>query len=262
MWKILAKLLPQALFLLGPIITLGWSFLTLLGYKDATVNLNFGLFKMEGAKEEVELKLRLGSAVIGFLIYAANEIHEQLVPKRDYREFRKLYLNYALKKWRKELKGDIRINVMHIYRPWYFLWLVPVFRWTWNDGFVPPQAHFDTKLFLTKWQGVCGSAVRKTDSELVDFRESAGAKLEWKDEWLLLNQFHLWRRQLKKTSNVKCVLSIPLLKEAKGDSPKWKPAGVINLDTLTDEGAEFLKKNKNKLVNMFTDDGKIISHLR
>lgn len=262
MIRIIIKLFTQALLLIGPIITLNWSFLSFLGYGDP-VDINLRVFHIIGAKPAVELNLRLVATAAGWFLVAVSEVFDYYIPRRDFREFRSLYLNNdALQRWRGVLHSDIRINIMHTHRKWYFLGLVRMFHWTWNDKFDPPEGHFDVNLRLTEFQGVCGKAFREQLPQFVDFRPVVGTPLRWYEKWLLLNQFHLWHKQIVKVGHVKAILSIPILREMKGNSPKWKPAGVINLDTTTDEGAEFLKINKQKLVDYFTDYGKMLACLK
>jgi len=230
-----------------------------------------------GPKEEVEFKLRVIVTFCGLVMVLGSEIFDYYLPKRDFHEFRDLYLeNEARKNWRKQLRADVRINILHAYRLGRFLWMIRVFRWTWNDGFRPPHGHFDVNLGLTTFQGVCGKAFRTKTPIFVDFREEPPTardrtyqnwipfRWSWFQlrSWPPFNQFHLWPWQLSKCKNLKGVLSVPILKKSKGNSPKWRAVGVINLDSVTDEGTEFLKTHRNKLTVYFVDYGKILASLR
>src|SRR5207244_1627026 len=113
---------------------------------------------------------------------------------------------------------------------------------TLNDGFAPQD--LDANLFISTWQGVAGKALRKRKPLLVDMREGVNKRLKIYERWLPFNQFRLWPRQLSKTQEVKCVLSIPMFISSGKLSPRWKPVGVINLDTLTDSGAAFLLERR------------------
>lgn len=277
MGRIVTKLVTQGLLLLGPIITLNWSILSLLGYGQ-DVNLNFLFFGIAGPKEQVEFKLRVFVTAFGLLLVFGSEIFEYYLPKRDFRDFRNLYLENEAKTWRETLRADIRINILHVYRPGRYLWLIPVFRWTWNDGFRPPNGHFDVNLYFTTLQGVCGRAYRSEKAVFVDFREEvrpprARSYQKWPPfrwqwfqlrNWPPFNPFHLWPWQLTKCGALKGVLSVPILKEIKrgGLSADWRAVGVLNLDSMTDEGTEFLKKYRNQLSEYFVDYGKILASLR
>ncbi|MEA2329457.1 MAG: hypothetical protein QOE68_4416 [Thermoanaerobaculia bacterium] len=42
----------------------------------------------------------------------------------------------------------------------------------------------------------------------------------------------------------------------------WHAAGVINLDSNSDTGADVLDKNRNKLIEYFVKSGKILACLK
>ena len=187
-----------------------------------------------------------------------HDIYDYYLPQRDFKKFRKLYLDEKKEEWRTQLNKDIRINIMHANRYWFFPFL-RFFQWTWSDGYNPP-AHKDVNLLLTEFQGVCGLAFRSEEPKLVTSLPTP----DWiHQKWLLLNQFHLSKRQLSKTKAVKAVLSVPIFySPSEGTSPTWKAIGVINLDTLTDDGSKFLEHNRQKLVDYFDQFGKMLACLR
>jgi hypothetical protein len=293
-------------------LTLNWSFLNLLGYSGgptSQVLVNFLFFiPLSGEKQQVEMKLRIIASLVGLVLLITYEIVDTVVPRRDLREFRTAYLGQQKEEWRNDpdnkIPDDVRINIMHVRRPWYTLFMGK-FYWTWNDGFIPPQQK-DANMKLLTFQGVAGSAFKAKKPKAVDLRNLSPQMVSLMDykaqitlavvagvlstvPWWLIgkpspipyfigviialavylsfsvlrtNVFRLWPWQLKKTEDVKYILSIPLFKASKGESKSFKCTGVINLDTLSDEGAEFLERNEGKIVNYFLDRGKVIACLR
>jgi hypothetical protein len=178
------------------------------------------------------------------------------LPYLTLQRFRKLYLDEQKPAWRTLLGDDIRINIMFTKRKWY-LFFFRRFIWVWSDGFTAPNAHLDSNLWLTEFQGACGQALRAKTAVHVDFR-----KLEPEPKWTQyvpdfvsryfpVNQFRLWPRQLKKTSRLIAILSIPIYLPTQDDCPTWRCVGVVNLDTLSKSGGDFLSTNRKKLVAYF-----------
>jgi hypothetical protein len=305
------KLVSQALLLLAPMLTVGWSFLNLLGYPgDAhyptTVNLLF--FPLVGEKEQVEMQLRVIASLVGFGLLVAYEVLDTFLPRRDLAAFRTAYLKQEKEEWRKDptnqIPPEVRINIMHVRHPWYTLFFGR-FYWTWSDGFVPPH-HQDANLRLTTYQGVAGTAFRTKAVAVMDFRNDTSTPARFQDCLLFiavaafilivsiptywytfhrapvaffsfvligttafltlkivrLDRFRLWPWQARKTAGVKYILSIPLFKELPTVPASFKHVGVINLDTTSDKGVKFLMDNEGRLVDYFTDRGKVIACLR
>lgn len=292
-------------------LTLNWSFLNLLGYPGGpndtiTVNLFF-LLPVTGPKQRVEMTLRVLASLAGLALLISYEFIDIVIPRRNLAEFRSVYLEQEKKEWRKEPDGiipSVRINIMHVRRPWYTLFLGR-FYWTWNDGFDPP-AQYDANVTLLAFQGVAGSAFKAKQPQGVDLRElppqnvrfqqlkmylAAGLAgvvalailfLVWQNRLpitfyvvgvliiatvtaigaLRANEFRMWPWQMRRTKEVKYILSVPLFKASHGDSKTWKVVGVINLDTITDEGAEFLKANEGRLATYFMEIGKVVACLK
>jgi hypothetical protein len=260
MAKILIRHLSQILIIIAPAFTLSWSILDWLGYSGAPTNVvqvNYWFIHLSGSKQEVELKIRMALIVTASILVFIHEAYEHYIPERDLKKFRVLYLEDMKKKWRNYLLPDIRVSILHARRLWYFPF-IKIFSWTLTDGYAPND--LDANLFLTSRQGVAGIALRKKMPQLADMRERRQASFI--ERWFLFNQFHLWPWQLHKTGSVKCKLSIPLLIETGELNPRWRSVGVINLDTATDVGAEFLVFYKKDLSEYFVDHGKKIAYLR
>jgi hypothetical protein len=311
MIRTLGKLFSQGLLLLGPMLTLNWSFLNFLGYSGGPsdiVTLNVFFIPLTGQKQQVEMTLRIIASLVGLVVLISYEIMDTVLPRRNLTEFRTIYLEQEKLTWRKEPDGlikQVRINIMHVRRPWYTLFLGR-FYWTWNDGFDPPDQK-DANMLLLTFQGVAGAAYRAKEPQGVDFRELPPGKVRFDDYRKYLaagvsaviilgaiyglsrgkfpgisffsagivvivifiaigilraEQFRLWPWQAKKTAPVKYILSVPLFKASKGDSRTWKPVGVINLDSTTEEGAAFLQANEGRLAAYFIEIGKVIACLR
>jgi hypothetical protein len=289
-------------------LTLGVSVLDGLGYKpdgagNITVNL-FSVFPLYGKKESIELSLRMFITLGGFATIVAYEFFDYILPRRDLDEFRRAYLKQQKNEWREPegkvgIPKDIRINIMHVRRPWYTLF-IGRFYWTWNDGFKPPNQK-DSKLLLLTLQGVAGIAYRTQAAKWIDLRGYPPPKVRFADYrkfiaagmaallflslfwsivphiivlilgtatviltiWLILrlHPFYLWPRQAKKTEYVKYILSVPIFRASKGENTTYKCAGVINLDTTTEDGAAFLAANRGRLVDHFYEAGLIIACL-
>jgi hypothetical protein len=254
----------QALLVLGPVFTLNWSVLNLLGWGRSgpadVVSLHLWFLHLTGPKQAIELKLRLLVSSVALVGVFAAEIFDLYLPDRRRREFRAEYFAEKQREWQEELGTDVRINVMFARRPWFFPFF-RVFRWGWrSDNYAPPEGHFDANLFLTEWQGVCGLALRAREAKFIDFRSFPAVVYKGRQRWPPWNQFHLWPSQLHKTAKLRYVLSIPIMRQQPSGS--WHAEGVINLDSITDAGATVLDRNKTRLIEYFVKSGKILTCLK
>lgn len=263
MWRFIAKHGAQALLVLGPVLTLNWSLLNWLGHQKAgpsdPVIVGLGLVRLSGPKQEIELQLRLLISIFALFIVMSAEIFDLYLPQRSMKEFRTRFLKDMKEDWRAEWGDDFRICILHARRPLLFP-LCRFFHWTWDDGFDPPAGHFDAKLTLCEYQGVCGLAFRRMEAQWVDFRGRSDKALTFAEKWLLRNPFHLWPWQIRKTRNIQAVLSVPMLQQTRANGP-WRSAGVIALDAVTEEGALLLEENRKALVAYFYEVGKILAWL-
>lgn len=256
----------QFLLVFSPLITSQWSLLNWLGHSAARpsdpVALGaWGLILVSGAKEQVELKLRLAASAMALAMVMTHDLFTAYLPSRSLREFRKDYLDEQARLWKEKLGSDIRINVMYARHKWYFFFLARGFDWCWSTGFEPPDAHHDANLFLTEFQGVCGKALRTGTIRGAYAFDGATPELSFRERYLLCNQFHLWPWQLRKTRRLQGVVSVPIFRKRGGSSPTYKAVGIINLDTLTADGARRLRENERELGDYFARIGKILAKL-
>lgn len=250
----------QAVLVLAPLLTMGFSLLNLIGHSAAGPTDPVQVLFLAGPKQEVELQLRILISVVALIVSLTFEAIDLYLPSRSLLQFRKHYLEEKRKEWRDKLTPEIRINIMYAKRRWYTLFLfVKVFEWTWNDGFEHPNEHEDANLWMCDLQGACGRAFRTGKPQSVYFD---GRSMTFAERWFFLNEFRLSGWQLKRTAHLKGVLSIPILEQSDELSPSFESVGVVNLDTSSAAGAETLQKNEQELADYFMRIGKILAALR
>lgn len=242
----------QAVLVLSPLLTMGFSLLNLIGHSAAGPTDPVQVLFLNGQKQVVELWLRISVTVVALLGSLTYEAVDLYLPSRSLLRFRKHYLEAQKEEWRSKLIPDVRINIMYARRRWYFLWLVRVFEWTWNDGFGPPNEHLDANMWICEFQGACGKAFRTGKPKRVYFDDASTDNSE----------FRLWRWQLLRTSHLRAIISFPILEQSDDLSPSYKSVGVINLDTSTKAGSEKLRNNEQELTEYFMRFGKILAALR
>jgi len=173
--RTIGKLLSQALLLLGPMLTLPWSFLNLVGYQGGpadpiTVKLLF--LSITDQKSRLEIKFRVAVSLAGLVLMIIFEIVDTVLPRRSLAQFRKSYLAEQKKIWKAQLmdvvKG-LRISILQVQHPWYTLFFGK-FRWVWSEGFDYPNQR-DVNLFMFTRQGLAGRAYRDQEILRADFRE-------------------------------------------------------------------------------------------
>jgi len=217
---------------------LNWMFNSEAKPTEAIVVAPFGFLLLSGPKQEVELKIRLAIVAAGFAALFVHEAVAYWIPRRNLLQFRKEYIDLEKDDWQTQLHHDVRINLMFAKRRWYTLWLLPVFEWTWNDGFKPE--HRDANMWICVLQGAYGQAYRTRTAQFASIPAGSFQALTPREKWLLGNRYHLTKRQLRKTRHVLAVLSIPIVKRTDGLSPRYKAVGVMNLDSDTSDGAAIL----------------------
>ena len=191
-------------------------------------------------------------SVAGMTLY---ESFAHLWPRVQAKKFAYNYVGNILDDFSKNLSegirmgDDIRINVLFARRCWWFPFLKR-FSWFANRGFL--GGHRDNNLWLLTVQGLCGKAFREEKTLATDMRT---AKLDrnWKPSqenlWLFL-----WQRQ--KAQHLKAILSIPMFRTTKSDAmTHHKVVGVINVDAVSDKGAEWVLKNRENLEAFWGDRG-------
>lgn len=154
--------------------------------------------------------------------------------------------------------SDIRVNVMFATRG---LLLLRRFRWFANDGFDPNTGgkHEDANMWLGAWQGVCGKALRDGKLLAVDLRKVPAPEL-W--DGLGLTGFRMFWWQTRRTAGVKAILSVPLFKEASPPPAcRWVAVGIVNVDAVSEGGAEWLLENTDDVAQYFRAHGTVLALL-
>jgi hypothetical protein len=185
---------------------------------------------------------------------------ERGLPALDAAKFRDEYVERFVKKYFKLGKRHLRFNVMVARRRWYFLWLTGAFEWTASRGF-DPGVHHDAKMWLGTWQGVAGEALREEKTSFVDLRTTPEMARHPVRIWK--NPFGLTLRQLRKTRHVLAILSVPMVvKRGMGGNPSLTATGVINVDAVSAQGAEWLSRNWERLGRSLEEAGTLLGSIR
>ncbi|HZR25537.1 MAG TPA: hypothetical protein VFA59_18215 [Vicinamibacterales bacterium] len=268
MWSFVLRYGAPVILAFTPLLTAQYSLLDVLGYHaDGNGELAVTLIpyhhmvQLAGPKAAVEMQLRFLLTMLGVGVLLLQGYFDAFKPSRTLRTFRQDYLEQISKSdWRKKqhIPKSVRINVM--YRR--FWWVLPIFYFdfVWQDGFDAADRDGSLKLFF--FQGVCGRAYRAKNAVFIDMRTQRRPE-GFRERWLLGNQFHLWRWQIRKTNNIKAILSIPMLERygTKGKE-KFRCVGLINLDSNTDAGADHLAGHVKDLSVFFAKYGTLIAKMR
>jgi hypothetical protein len=261
MGRLLLRYLSPTILALSPLFTNQYSLLDLIGIvpdSSGVLHLGFGSYlSLVGPKVQVEMQLRAWITAVGIGALLLSGYFDAYAPSRTLTKFRHDFLQEVCRaEWRKRgrLRSDIRINVMYL--RWRFF-----FRVIWRDGFQPSDRDFGVRLMI--WQGVCGKAARRKEAVFVDFRSMPQESGTFANRWLLGNKFRLFGWQLKKTRDLKAILSVPIY-ETVGQLEKAHEicVGVINVDTKTDAGATHLAGKTRDLAVFLAKHGTLIAKMR
>jgi hypothetical protein len=206
-------------------------------------------------KATAEKLIVSGLTVADLLVLSLYEFFAHVRPRMDGRAFGRSYTQRLFDEFSAKcreagltLGRDVRVNVM-ILRWWL------VFRWFANKGFV--GGHRDDSLVLLRFQGICGHAFRHEKLVAVDFRTAARPS-----RWKPWHNFWLWPWQCTNTGHLTAIVSIPIFREAKdGAMTRHRAVGVVNIDAVSDAGADWILKEKEALKNFFGPSGMVIAHL-
>lgn len=164
------------------------------------------------------------------------------------------YLDSVLSNVEGHLSTNLRVNVMVASR--WPLVFVRTFQWRASRGFAP-GAHRDARLWLTEYQGVAGLAFR---AEAIQWYDLRTAPQFTPSIWPWRNPFFLTRGQYQKTEVVKAVLSIPLVKRSgSSTNPVYERVGVLNVDAISDEGADWLAANQREVSEQLLGAGALMA---
>jgi hypothetical protein len=215
----------------------------------------FVTFGVKGVDEKV-----LGAALslILLTIVLVVEVFDYAIPRLRSQKFRDEYLNQLVADRFKKSARHLRFNVMMARRKWYVLWTFRHFYWEASKGFDPGQ-HLDVKVRFAEWQGVCGATLRSQKPQFVDFRHLPKTEPHWLP-WK--NPYRLFRWQVERTRDVLAIGSVPLLvKRGTGTNPHYRVVGVLNVDAVSPEGAQWLAKNWDALKKPLLQAGTLLAVL-
>jgi hypothetical protein len=146
---------------------------------------------------------------------------------------------------------DLRLNAMYLRRSWWSFFLLPVFEIRGRKGFDAPGVVFaDEQLTLLAWQGVAGRA-RLGEPQYVLNPSGRRTWRIWENFWLLPSQ-------VSRTAKVRAVLSVPMVREARG---RRHVIGVLNLDAVSQAGARYIDRNQRQLTLALASFGKLLACL-
>lgn len=217
----------------------------------------FARFKQDDQKVVLSL-------IALFLIFCWDAV-ELYIPRQRLRQLGKEYADKLAKKFEDprypQLGTDLRLNVMYLRGLGPLAW----FRWVANYGFVNRSHTYpDAHMLLMRWQGVAGRAVGAGAPIWVDLRGQGKARLTFSERYLFKSPFRLWHTQFAATEQVLAVLSVPLILEAGSrPNPRARIVGVINLDAVSERGAEWLSdpEVRSEMLRFLADHGSFLAFL-
>ncbi|MCP3139025.1 hypothetical protein [Pyxidicoccus xibeiensis] len=194
-----------------------------------------------GGPATCKLSVQLEILVLGVLLNFIYQVVEVQLPTLEIVEVRKTVLGVQLapifeafkKAYAAQAKDTpvaksfARVTVMVPRRTIRGLWLRKDFEFVHQSGF--EDYHEDVDLTLFSGQGVAGEAMRLR-RPVAQGRSRAGEHLRgW---WRFKSPWGMSESQLKSTSHVHWVLSVPMIKKASIPGRKSSVVGVINIDVV------------------------------
>lgn len=188
-------------------------------------------------------------ASVSIMVMTVYESIMHLWPRTQVRNFAEAYVKNALDDFEEEIAEsglrmatDLRVNVL--FARWHrFVWFA-------NRGFT--GCHHDNNLWILRWFGLSGNALKEKNTIAVDLRGRTPSGGRWPRR----ENLWLFSWQARKTRHLKAVVSIPIFKETKkGAMTHHKAVGVINVDAVSDAGAEWILSNGPALEAFFGDRG-------
>jgi hypothetical protein len=184
--------------------------------------------------------------VLDLTLLAVYEMAAHFLPQRQAKKVADAFVGTLFDDFGKVISGqgmklgpDIRINVMFVRRSAFTLFFRR-FVWFANRGF--DGGHRDNGLFLFVGQGICGRAFLERQTLSVDLRTIDKSKVP---VWPCRENFWLLPWQRKCTAHLTAILTIPIFAELhEGPMTSYKRVGVINIDAVSEIGAERLLSNK------------------
>ena len=213
------------------------------------------LFGTGEDKAKVEKMVSASFSTFNLVCIAIYESYAHLWPRVQSKRFASSYVNNVIDAFAKSIEPhglrlgyDLRVNVLFAKRCWILL--LTRFAWFANRGFL--GGHHDDEMWMLTLQGLCGRAFRRKETLAVDLR-NVSPSTKW---WPSAENLWLFRWQRKKTRHLKAILSIPLFRRTETEAmTHHKVVGVVNVDAVSDKGAEWLLKNAKTLEFFFGDKG-------
>ena len=217
-------------------------------------------------EQQIEDTLRVAVSLLGLVGVFGFDIFNLYIPRQQARQFARDYFNRCIVEIRKRpdipaLGEHIRLNVLFAPR----LRFVRCFKWTANVGFEPPVGYSrDGHLWLFTWQGICGRALKLRETQFVDLRTLPINRHYWLAHICPMKEnFRLFSRQLRKTRHVRAVLSVPIFEQRlPSPNPRFRAIGVFNIDAVTDEGSDWLSKDRKSLTVYFADQAQLFAYMK
>jgi hypothetical protein len=132
-----------------------------------------------------------------------------------------------------------------------------------NAGFDPAfGANADAHFWIWGFQGVCGRALKKGYPQFSDLRGGSSPDPWWRTPFPSRRNFRLFRWQLQKTAHVKAILSVPIsIPNDSSVNPKSHIVGIVNLDAVSEDGANWLKNELQQTTEYLCDHGQFLTYL-
>lgn len=115
---------------------------------------------------------------------------------------------------------------------------------------------------LMIWQGLCGQAFLRGKSAFADLRDISQPNRPPSEVWPSGNDFYLFAWQLRRTSHIKAILSVPIFKQIEPPpNVRYRVVGVINLDAVSESGAAWLADDVKGTTKYLADYGTTLAYL-
>jgi len=213
---------------------------------------------------------QLGAAValFGLILVFIFDFFNLYLPMQKTRQFGDAFFERIVQDFEQNnaprFGTDLRLNVMFLRKPRLLGRFHPFpLRWVANRGFNPAfGAARDLHIPLWGFQGVCGRTLRKRLPQFADFRmhqldDSCSSAF-----FPLRANYRLFRWQIRRTEHVKAILAVPIcLPDGGPPNPRLKIIGVMNLDAISDAGAEWIVRTREQSVKYLTDNGQFLTLL-
>jgi hypothetical protein len=207
-------------------------------------------------------------ALCGLVLVFGFDVYNLYIPKQDSRRFGKAFFDRMVKDFTDQgapkFGRDLRMNVLLLRWPKRLgrFNILPL-RWVANVGFDPAfGVNADAHFWIWGFQGVCGRALRKGFPQFSDLRTEKPRDATWSLFFPSRENFRLFRWQIRRTGHLKAILSVPINRpDDSPTNPRLRIVGVVNLDAVSDDGADWLKKEREQTTKYLSDHGQFLTYL-